>query len=145
MEYLSQEMQVIPIIRDADNHLCFYGCRSLADDPYGVNKFFTAYRVLSYLERRIGGLLRQHAGRRLTRDFMEKEIENPIDRLLKEQLADGTIIDYKLFVDKSENKRLQGICDINLEVQPTGPAEVFRVKLDVPEFQPPEKEPPGGN
>ena len=31
---------------------------------------------------------------------------------------------------------MQGICDIFLEVMPTGPAEVFRVKLDVPEFTP---------
>jgi hypothetical protein len=31
---------------------------------------------------------------------------------------------------------MQGVCDIYLEVMPTGPAEVFRVKIDVPEFKP---------
>jgi hypothetical protein len=36
---------------------------------------------------------------------------------------------------------MQGICDIFLEVMPTGPAEVFRVKIDVPEFKPTGVEP----
>ncbi len=135
MELLSQEMQVIPIIRDADNRLCFYGCRSLADDPYGVYKFFTAYRVLSYLERVIAFRLREVAGQVLTREFMDEEIEKPILRMLEEQKGQGTILHYELFVDKDSNKRMQGICDIFLEVMPTGPAEVFRVKIDVPEFK----------
>jgi len=136
MELLSQEMQVIPIIRDADNHLCFYGCRSLADDKYGVYKFFTAYRVLSYLERAVSARLREIAGQVLTREFMDEEVEKPIQRLLEEQKAQGTILEYSLFVDKEYNKRMQGVCDIYLEVMPTGPAEVFRVKIDVPEFKP---------
>jgi hypothetical protein len=136
MELLSQEMQVIPIIRDADNHLCFYGCRSLADDKYGVYKFFTAYRVLSYLERAVSARLREVAGQVLTREFMDEEVEKPIQRLLEEQKSQGTILEYNLFVDKDYNKRMQGVCDIYLEVMPTGPAEVFRVKIDVPEFKP---------
>jgi len=136
MELLSQEMQVIPIIRDADNHLCFYGCRSLADDKYGVYKFFTAYRVLSYLERAVSARLREVAGQVLTREFMDEEVEKPIQRLLEEQKSQGTILEYSLFVDKDYNKRMQGVCDIYLEVMPTGPAEVFRVKIDVPEFKP---------
>ena len=136
MELLSQEMQVIPIIRDADNHLCFYGCRSLADDKYGVYKFFTAYRVLAYLERAVSARLREIAGQVLTRDFMDDEVEKPIMRLLEEQKSQGTILEYNLFVDKDYNKRMQGVCDIYLEVMPTGPAEVFRVKIDVPEFKP---------
>ncbi|HEV2668109.1 MAG TPA: hypothetical protein VG324_24550 [Blastocatellia bacterium] len=136
MELLSQEMQVIPIIRDADNHLCFYGCRSLADDKYGVYKFFTAYRVLAYLERAVAARLREIAGQVLTREFMDEEVERPIQRLLEEQRSQGTILDYSLFVDKDYNKRMQGVCDIYLEVMPTGPAEVFRVKIDVPEFKP---------
>jgi len=136
MELLSQEMQVIPIVRDADNHLCFYGCRSLADDKFGVYKFFTAYRVLAYLERAVSARLREIAGQVLTRDFMVEEVEKPILRLLEEQKSQGTILEYSLFVDKDYNKRMQGVCDIFLEVMPTGPAEVFRVKIDVPEFKP---------
>ena len=135
MELLSMEMQVLPIIRDADNHLCFYGCRSLAEDPYGVYKFFSSYRVLCYLERRIATYLREVAGRVLTRELMDQEIEKPLTRLMEEQKEQGTIIDYKLFVDKDSNKRMQGICDIYLEVMPTGPAETFRIKIDVPEFK----------
>jgi hypothetical protein len=144
MELLSQEMQVIPIIRDADNHLCFYGCRSLADDKYGVYKFFTAYRVLSYLERAISARLRELAGQTLTREFMDEEVEKPLRRLLEDQRMQETILSYELFVDKDSNKRMQGICDIYLEVMPTGPAEVFRVKIDVPEFKPIAAEPTSG-
>jgi hypothetical protein len=136
MELLSQEMQVIPIIRDADNHLCFYGCRSLADDKYGVYKFFTAYRVLAYIERAVSARLREIAGQVLTREFMDEEVEKPLQRMLEEQKSQGTILEYSLFVDKDYNKRMQGVCDIYLEVMPTGPAEVFRVKIDVPEFKP---------
>src|SRR5215510_7225900 len=136
MELLSQEMQVIPIIRDADNHLCFYGCRSLADDKYGVYKFFTAYRVLSYLERAVSARLREVAGQVLRRDLMDEQIEKPLIRLMEEQKEKGTVLGYKLFVDKDSNKMMQGVCDIFLEVMPTGPAETFRLKLEVPEFKP---------
>jgi type VI secretion system TssC-like protein len=136
MQLLSQEMQVIPIMRDSDNHLCFYGCRTLADDKYGVYKFFTAYRVLSYIERMLRFRLLEVAGQVLTREFMNQEIEEPIERMLREQVAKGAILEYDLFVDTDYNKRMQGICDIFLEVMPTGPAEVFRVKIDVPEFKP---------
>lgn len=134
MEHLSMERQLIPIIRDADNHLCFYGCRTQADDPYGVLKFFTSYRILRYLERCCRHYLLQVAGQVLTRDFMDGQIETPLKRLLDEQVEQGTILGYDLFVDKDSQKRMQGICDITLNVMPTGPAETFVLKIDVPEF-----------
>ena len=138
MEHLSMERQLIPIIRDADNHLCFYGCRTQADDPHGVLKFFTSYRILRYLERCCRHYLLQVAGQVLTRDFMDQQIETPLKRLLDEQVEQGTILGYDLFVDKDSNKRMQGICDITLIVMPTGPAETFVLKIDVPEFSRPE-------
>jgi hypothetical protein len=144
MQLLSQEMQVIPIMRDSDNHLCFYGCRTLADDKYGVYKFFTAYRVLSYIERMLRFRLLEVAGQVLTREFMNQEIEEPIERMLNEQVDKGAILEYRLYVDKDYNKRMQGVCDIFLEVMPTGPAETFRVKIDVPEFKPLALEPAKG-
>ena len=134
MEHLSMERQLIPIIRDADNHLCFFGCRTQADDPHGVLKFFTSYRILRYLERCCRHYLLQVAGQVLTRDFMDEQIEAPLKRLLNEQVEQGTILGYDLFVDKDSNKRMQGICDITLSVMPTGPAETFILKIDVPEF-----------
>ena len=134
MEHLSMERQLIPIIRDADNHLCFFGCRTQADDPYGVLKFFTSYRILRSLERCCRHYLLQVAGQVLTRDFMDGQIETPLKRLLDEQVEQGTILGYDLFVDKDSNKRMQGICDITLNVMPTGPAETFVLKIDVPEF-----------
>lgn len=137
MEHLSMERQLIPIIRDADNHLCFYGCRTQADDPNGVLKFFTSYRILRYLERCCRHYLLQVAGQVLTRDFMDQQIETPLKRLLDEQVEQGTIQSFDLFVDKDSNKRMQGICDITLNVMPTGPAETFVLKIDVPEFSRP--------
>jgi hypothetical protein len=134
MEHLTMERQLIPVIRDADNHLCFFGCRTLADDPNGVLKFFTSYRILRFLERCCRHYLLQVAGQVLTRDFMEEQIEKPLRRLLEEQVQNGTVAAYTLFVDKDANKRMQGICDITLEVMPTGPAETFVLKIDVPEF-----------
>jgi hypothetical protein len=134
MEHISMERQLIPIIRDADNHLCFFGCRTLAEDPYGVLKFFTSYRILRYLERCCRHYLLQVAGQVLTRDFMDEAIEKPLTKLLQEQVDQGTISGFKLDVDKDANKRMQGICDITLEVMPTGPAETFVLKIDVPEF-----------
>ena len=135
MEHLSMERQLIPIIRDADNHLCFFGCRTQAEDPYGVLKFFTSYRILRYLERCCRHYLLQVAGQVLTREFMDEQIETPLKRLLDEQKEQGTILGYDLFVDKDHNKRMQGICDITLHVMPTGPAETFVLKIDVPEFK----------
>jgi hypothetical protein len=135
MEHLSMERQLVPIIRDADNHLCFFGCRTQADDPYGVLKFFTSYRILRYLERCCRHYLLQVAGQVLTRDFMDEQIEKPLRRLLDEQVQQGTILGYDLTVDKDSNKRMQGICDIELSVMPTGPAETFVLKIDVPEFK----------
>jgi hypothetical protein len=134
MEHLSMERQLIPIIRDADNHLCFFGCRTQADDPNGVLKFFTSYRILRYLERCCRHYLLQVAGQVLTRDFMDEQIEKPLKRLLDEQVEQGTLSGYDLFVDKDSQKRMQGICDITLNVMPTGPAETFVLKIDVPEF-----------
>ncbi len=134
MEHLSMERQLIPIIRDADNRLCFFGCRTQAEDPNGVLKFFTSYRILRYLERCCRHYLLQVAGQVLTRDFMEESIEKPLKRLLDEQVEQGTILGYDLFVDKDSNKRMQGICDISLNVMPTGPAETFVLKIDTPEF-----------
>lgn len=135
MEHLSMERQLIPIIRDADNHLCFFGCRTQAEDPYGVLKFFTSYRILRYLERCCRHYLLQVAGQVLTREFMDEQIETPLKRLLDEQKEQGTILGYDLFVDKDHNKRMQGVCDITLHVMPTGPAETFVLKIDVPEFK----------
>lgn len=139
MEHLSMERQLIPVIRDADNHLCFFGCRTLADDPYGVLKFFTSYRILRFLERCCRHYLLQVAGQVLTREFMDEQIEKPLKRLLEEQIEQGTISGYELFVDKDSNKRMQGICDITLNIMPTGPAETFVLKIDVPEFARSEK------
>lgn len=134
MEHISMERQLIPVIRDADNKLCFFGCRTLADDPYGIYKFFTSYRIIRYIERCCRHYLLQVAGQVLTREFIDEAIEKPIARMLQEQVEAGTLLDFKLEIDRDANKRMQGICDIKLEIMPTGPGESFRLKIDTPEF-----------
>jgi hypothetical protein len=65
MEHLAIERQLIPIIRDADGKLCFFGARTLADDPYGYLKFFMSYRIIRFVERCCRYYLLQVAGQTL--------------------------------------------------------------------------------
>jgi hypothetical protein len=134
MEHLSMERQVITIIRNENNDLCFAGSRSLAEDPKGVLKFFTSYRVLRYLERRIAVYLRGVAEQRLTRNLVKEYIRNPIEEFLNDERNKGTIYQFDLNVDMDEEKFAQGVLDISLEVLPVGPAETFLLKIDTPDF-----------
>ena len=134
MEHLSMERQVVSIIRNEDNDLCFVGSRSQADDPNGVLKFFTSYRVLRYLERRIGVYLRRVAEQRLTRDLVIDQIRNPIEDFLESEYKKGTIFSYDLDIDMDQDKFAQGVLDMNLEVLPVGPAETFQLTIDTPDF-----------
>ena len=137
MEHLSMERQVVTIIRNEDNDLCFVGSRSQAEDPNGVLKFFTSYRVLRYLERRISVFLRRAAEQRLTRDFVINTIRTPIEEFLDAEKKKGTIYGYDLDIDMDEAKWAMGQLDIGLQVMPVGPAETFHLRIDVP--KPPKK------
>ncbi len=134
MEALTMQRQVVTIIRNEDNDLCFAGSRTQAEDPKGVLKFFTSYRVLRYLERRIAVYLRRVAEQRLTRDLAKEQVRNPIEEMLEDEKKKGTIYHFNLDIDYDEDKLAQGILDIELEVLPVGPAETFNLKIDVPEF-----------
>ena len=132
MEHLSMERQVVSIIRNEDNDLVFVGSRSQAEDPKGVLKFFTSYRVLRYLERRIAVYLRRVAEQRLTRELVIEQVRNPIEEMLDDEKKKGTIYNFDLDIDMDEDKFAQGVMDINLEVLPVGPAETFLLKIDTP-------------
>ncbi|HEX8455180.1 MAG TPA: hypothetical protein VF647_24080 [Longimicrobium sp.] len=134
MEHLSMERQIVSIIRNEDNQLCFVGSRSQAQDPDGVLKFFTSYRVLRYLERRIAVYLRRVAEQRLTRDLVKEQVRNPIEEFLDSEKRKGTIHNFDLDIDMDEAKFARGVLDINLEVVPVGPAEQFVLKIDTPPF-----------
>jgi hypothetical protein len=138
MEQLTMERQVVAIIRNEDNQLCFVGSRNQAEDPKGVLKFFTSYRVLRYLERRIAVYLRRVAERALTRDLVKELVRDPIEELLKDEEKKGTIYRSHLSVDLDEDKLSQGVLDISLEVLPVGPAETFELKIEVPRGKPAE-------
>lgn len=133
MEHLSMERQVVSIIRNEDNDLCFVGSRSQAEDPNGMLKFFTSYRVLRYLERRIAVYLRRVAEQRLTRDLIKEQVRDPIEDFLEKEKAKGTIYSFNLDIDMDEDKFAQGVLDMNLEVLPVGPAETFQLKIDTPQ------------
>lgn len=135
MEHLAMERQVVTMIRNEDNHLCFVGSRSQAEDPNGVLKFFTSYRVLRYLERRIAVYLRRVAEQRLTRDLVKEQVRNPIEEFLESEKKKGTIFSYGMDIDMDEDKFAQGVLDIALEVLPVGPAETFQLKIDTPDFR----------
>jgi hypothetical protein len=135
MEHLTMERQVITIIRNEDNDLCFAGSRTQAEDPNGVLKFFTSYRVLRYLERRIAVYLRRVAEQRLTRDLVKEQVRNPIEEFLEKEKKKGTIYRFDLDIDMDESKFAQGVLDIALEVLPVGPAETFLLKIDTPQFK----------
>ena len=135
VEHLSMERQIVTIIRNEDNRLCFVGSRSQAQDPEGVLKFFTSYRVLRYLERRIAVYLRRVAEQRLTRDLVKEQVRNPIEEFLDSEKRKGTIYNFDLDIDMDEAKFARGVLDINLEVVPVGPAEQFVLKIDTPPFQ----------
>lgn len=141
MERLTMQLQLITVVRDADNHLCFFGCRSLAYDPDGVLKFFTSYRILRFLERRCRHYLLQVSNQPLSRDFIDARIEAPIRELLEKQKKEGTLLGYEINIDKDHNKLMQGKCEITLTVMPTGPGETFELKIDVPPFTDQTKKP----
>jgi phage tail sheath protein FI len=134
MEHLSMERQVISIIRNEDNDLCFVGSRTQAEDPNGVLKFFTSYRVLRYLERRIAVYLRRVAEQRLTRDLVKEQVRDPIQDFLEKEKEKGTLFNFDLDIDMDEDKFAQGVLDMKLEVLPVGPAETFQLKIDTPNF-----------
>ena len=134
MENLTMQRQVVTIIRNEDNDLCFAGSRTQAEDPNGVLKFFTSYRVLRYLERRIAVYLRRVAEQRLTRELVKEQVRNPIETMLEDEKKKGTIFNFSLDIDMDEDKFAMGVLDINLEVLPVGPAETFNLKIDVPDF-----------
>ncbi len=134
MEALTMDRQVVTIIRNEDNDLCFAGSRTQAEDPKGVLKFFTSYRVLRYLERRIAVYLRRVAEQRLTREMVKEQVRNPIEEMLNDEMKKGTIFKFDLDIDMDEDKFAMGVLDMNLEVLPVGPAETFNLKIDVPEF-----------
>ena len=140
MEHLTMERQILTIIRNEDNDLCFVGSRTQAEDPEGVLKFFTAYRVLRYLERRIAVYLRRVAEQRLTRDLVKEQVRNPIEEFLEKEKKKGTIYSFDLDIDMDESKFAQGVLDINLQVLPVGPAETFLLKIDTPRGKPASEE-----
>jgi len=135
MEHLTMDRQIITIIRNEDNDLCFAGSRTQAEDPDGVLKFFTSYRVLRYLERVIAVYLRRVAEQRLTRDLVKRQVRDPIEEFLEKEKKKETIYSFDLTIDMDESKFANGVLDVELEVLPVGPAETFLLKIDTPQFK----------
>ncbi len=133
-ERLAQQMQLIAVTRGDDNHLCFYGCECPGDEPYEVYKFFTPFRIVSFLDRVVRNRLREVAGQMLTKDFLEEEIGKPIKRLLDMQKDEGVIAVYDLLIDKDLEKLKRGICNVFLKINLLGDREILQWKLETPYF-----------
>lgn len=129
---LARQRQVIPIIRSGDNQLCFYGCRTLAQDEYGPYKFFTAFRILRNIERMTKFQLLDVAFRSCRPEVLD-DLELRLRRELEKQKEAGTIIKFKLDINRDWNQLKQGVCPIELFIQPTGPLETFKLNLMVTE------------
>lgn len=139
MEDLTMNRQVVAVIRNEDNDLCFVGSRTQAEDPNGVMKFFTSYRVLRYLERRIAVFLRRIAEQPLSRRLVIEQVRNPIEAFLEDEKKKDTIAHFDFELDMDEDKFALGILDMKLEVLPVGPAETFQLDIKVPDFKKTEK------
>ena len=66
---------------------------------------------------------------------MKEQVRNPIETFLDEEKKKGTILSYELDIDMSEDKFAMGELDMKLNVLPAGPAETFRLDIEVPEFK----------
>ena len=107
----------------------------MADDPSGVPKSLTPsnLRILQNIEQRCKLKLLEFAGgQRMTREFMEKEVEAPLVKFLPEEVKKGNLSKFGFFVDKSESKRMKGICNIELSVILM---EKVNLTIEVPEFK----------
>ncbi len=132
MEDLTMNRQLVTVVRNEDNELCFTGCRTQAEDPNGVMKFFTSYRILRYLERRITVMLRKVAEQPLNRKLVIEQIRIPIETFLEAEKGRGTIQQFDFEPDMDEDKFSMGVLDMKLEVLPVGPAETFQLDIQVP-------------
>lgn len=134
IEQLAMERQVVSIIRNEDDDLCFVGSSSRTEDPSHLLRFFTSYRVLRYLERRIAIYLRRVAHQPLTGDLVKSQVREPIEDFLCSEKQKGTIYDFNLDIDTASDNFARGVLSMELEVLPVGPAETFKLKIDTPEF-----------
>jgi hypothetical protein len=133
---LMMNRQLITVARHNDGQLRFAGSRALAHDPYGVYRFFGAYRVLRYLEMCIRDRLTEVADERLRRDTVDERVLQPLTALLGEEVKRGTILSYQLEHDYRVEDYARGKLALGLQVTPTVSAETFTVTLDTPTFRP---------
>ena len=134
MEHLSMERQVVTIIRNEDNDLCFVGSRIAgrrserrAQVLHVVPRAAlprAAHRGLSAPRGRTAAHPRPGQG----------QVRDPIEEFLRSEKKNGTIYDFDLDIDMAEDKFAMGVLDIELEVLPVGPAETFKLKIDTPNF-----------
>ena len=133
-EDLTMNCQVVTIIRNADNDLCFIGNRTQADDP-GLMKFFTTYRVFRFVERMIENYVRQVVGKRLDRETVDKDVIEPIIAFLKQLQETRAIQKYDLNHDYNEKEYAKGIVSLDITLTPVGPAEQFNIRIGAADLE----------
>jgi phage tail sheath protein FI len=129
---LTMNRQLVTIIRNADDDLCFIGNRNQADDPRGTMKFFTTYRVFRFVERMIANYVRQVVGQRLERKAVDSQVIEPIEAFLNDLRKSNHIAKFELNHDYDEEEYAQGIVSLDITLMPVGPAEEFKIRIGAP-------------
>ena len=134
LDELGMERQVIHPVRDSQSAVCLHVCP--ADEaPDDLPRSLFSRHLARFLQRSIVLYLTQVSGEALTRELIETFIETPLERLLNEQVAEGIITGYRLFVDKDRSKMMEGICEIALRVEPPAPADGFVLEERATKFK----------
>jgi hypothetical protein len=128
-ENLTMDRQLITIIRNADNELCFMGARSQAEDPNGTQKFFTTYRVYRFIQRMVENYVRQVAYQVLDRDVVNRDIMKPLREFFDALKKKRVIADYSLEHDYDTEAYAQGIVNLDIGLRPVGPGETFNITI----------------
>lgn len=129
---LALKSQVVPIIRNDNGRLCFYGARPLAQQRRGPYKFFSTVRIVQFVERLTKTFLLGATFQRFDPEVVDEVIDKPLRRELERQKRLGTIQEYDLDIRRPHELLMAGIVPVTLKILPTGPIERFQLDIRVP-------------
>lgn len=136
-EHLTMDRQLITIVRNADNDLCFMGARSQADDPKGTQKFFSTYRVFRFIERMVENYVRQVAYEKVNRRVVDERVLEPLRDFFEDLQKNEVIQRYELNHEYNEDEYAQGVVSLDISLKPMGPAEDFKISIGAMEAEQP--------
>jgi hypothetical protein len=118
--------------RDSSGHLLFRPLGPGWDVPGGLLPGVRVQALLRYVERCLRYFIFQIAGSVLTRQVAD-EFETRAEGILDVLLDAGHFRRYHLFIDKSIDKRMHGLLDVDLEILFTeDPEQKRKIAISVP-------------